>query len=154
VCGGIQLAGHSYQTATGGRLAGIGVLDLETESGAGRLIGDLVIDAEIDGEHHRIVGYENHGGRTHLGAGCRPLGRVVSGHGNNGVDRTEGAIRDHVVGTYLHGPLLPKNPWVADRLLTWALEHRYGPGIELEPLDDTLEASAHLTAVTRAGLRR
>ena len=154
VCGGIQLAGHSYETVAGGRLGGIGVLDLETTAGVDRLIGDLVIEAEIEGERRQVVGYENHAGRTTLGTRCRPLGQVVKGHGNNDLDGTEGAVRDHVIGTYLHGPLLPKNPWLADIVLTWALEHRYGSGIELEPLDDTLERRAHKIAVSRAGVRR
>ena len=154
VCGGIQLAGHSYETVAGAHLRGIGVLDLKTFPGIGRLIGDLVIDAEIDGASRQVVGYENHAGRTTLGPGCRPLGRVIHGHGNNDADGIEGAVRDHVIGTYLHGPLLPKNPWLADILLTWALQHRYGAGIELEPLDDTLEARARRVAVARAGVRR
>lgn len=153
VCGGIQLAGRSYETVAGGHLPGVGVLDLETTAGSTRLIGDLVIDAEIEGETQRVVGYENHAGRTTLGPGLRPLGTVVHGHGNNDTDRTEGAVRDHVIGTYLHGPLLPKNPWIADRLLRWALEHRYGSG-DLVDLDDSLEERAHRTAVERAGIRR
>jgi len=154
VCGGIQLAGHGYVARNGDRLPGTGVLDLETTAGNSRLIGDLVIDAELGSETRRIVGYENHAGRTSLGSGCRPLGRVVHGHGNDGVSGFEGAVRDRVIGTYLHGPLLPKNPSIADLLLTWALEHRYGAGVELEPLDDSLERSAHAAAERRAGVSR
>lgn len=154
VCGGIQLAGHSYVTTDGHELEGLGILDLKTEAGDSRLIGDLVIDAEIAGTKQRVVGYENHAGRTILGPSGVPLGRVVSGHGNNGEDGTEGAIFNHVIGTYLHGPLLPKNPWLADLVLGWALEHRYGEDIVLRPLEDTIEARAHETAIARAQLKR
>lgn len=154
VCGGIQLAGHSYDTVDGRRLPGVGVLDLETTAGDSRLIGDLVIESNIDGTARAIVGYENHAGRTQLGSKCRPLGTVISGHGNNGEDDGEGAVRDHVIGTYLHGPLLPKNPWIADLVLGWALAHRYDHEIELATLDDTLEAKAHHVATARAGLDR
>ena len=160
VCGGIQLAGHGYVASNGDRLPGTGVLDLETTAGESRLIGDLVIEAHLPsemtaGETRQIVGYENHAGRTTLGPGCTPLGRVVSGHGNDGTSGFEGACRDRVIGTYLHGPLLPKNPWLADVVLSWALAHRYGDGsVDLQPLDDTLEQRAHDTAVGRAGLDR
>ena len=154
VCGGIQLAGHSYVTADGTRLDGLGILDLTTEAGESRLIGDLVIDATVNGESHRVVGYENHIGRTHLASGCTPLGRVVNGHGNDGESGYEGAMVNHVIGTYLHGPLLPKNPWLADLVLGWALAHRYGESVELAPLDDTLEQRAHAAAVSRANVPR
>lgn len=154
VCGGIQLAGAGYDAVDGRRLPGVGVLDLDTIAGPSRLIGDLVIDATV-GEHSgALVGYENHAGRTTLGPRCRPLGTVRHGHGNNDLDGFEGATRDRVVGTYLHGPLLPKNPWLADVMLGWALEHHYGYPVDLEPLDDSLEATAHAAAVERAGLSR
>lgn len=154
VCGGIQLAGHSYVTADGTRLPGLEILDLTTEAGDSRLIGDLVIEATIDGQTRQVVGYENHVGRTRLGRGCTPLGRVTSGHGNDGQSGYEGAMTNRVIGTYLHGPLLPKNPWLADTLLTWALEHRYGPAPVLGPLDDAIEQQAHAIAVSRADLAR
>ena len=154
VCGGIQLAGHWYVTADGTRLDGLGILDLTTEAGDTRLIGDLVIDATVGRQSQRVVGYENHVGRTRLGTGVTALGRVVNGHGNDGADGTEGAIANHVIGTYLHGPLLPKNPWLADIVLGWALEHRYGPGVSLEPLDDSIESRAHAAAEARANQRR
>lgn len=154
VCGGIQLAGHWYEAVDGQRLPGVGVLDLETRAGDTRLIGDLVIDAELEGEHQQVVGYENHAGRTHLGTDCRALGSVVSGHGNNDADGNEGAVHNRVVGTYLHGPLLPKNPWLADKLLGWALDHHYGEPIALGKLDDTIETAAHRAAVGRAGVSR
>jgi CobQ-like glutamine amidotransferase family enzyme len=154
VCGGFQLAGHGYTGADGARMPGLGLLDLDTVAGPTRLIGNLVIDAEIAGETVRVVGFENHAGRTRLGPGARPLGTVVSGHGNNGDDGFEGGIRDRVIGTYLHGPLLPKNPRLADVLISWALEHRIGEPPDLAPLDDALEASAHAVAVARAMGRR
>ncbi len=154
VCGGIQLAGHSYKTADGTELAGLGILDLSTDAGDSRLIGDLVIDATVEGTTQQVVGYENHVGRTTLGPGCSPFGRVTSGHGNDGASGFEGAIKNHVIGTYLHGPLLPKNPWIADILLSWALDHRYGDDIALRPLEDTVETRAHQAAVARAGVKR
>lgn len=154
VCGGYQLAGSGYEAANGEWLDGVGVLDLETRAGDSRLIGDLVIESEIAGLSLEIVGYENHIGRTHLGSGSQPLGRVVHGHGNNGVDCMEGAVSGHTIGTYLHGPLLPKNPDLADIVLGWALEHRYGEPVPLDPLDDSMEHRAHASAVGRAGVSR
>lgn len=154
VCGGIQLAGDGYTGVDGTRLPGIGVLDLDTVAGDTRMIGDLVIRARLDGDEHEVVGYENHAGRTHLGPGATPLGQVVHGNGNNGSDGTEGAVQAGVIGTYLHGPLLPKNPWLADVVLRWALEHRVGASVELAALDDRLEHEAHRRAAARAGVRR
>lgn len=150
VCGGFQLAGHGYTGSDGSRMPGVGILDLDTIAGPTRLIGNLVIEAELDGERRRVVGFENHAGRTRLGPGCRPLGRVVHGHGNNGEDGLEGGVAGRVVGTYLHGPLLPKNPWLADRLIAWALAHRLGEPPGLAPLDDALEEAAHAVAAARA----
>lgn len=150
VCGGYQLAGHGYTGVDGARMEGISLLDADTVAGATRLIGDLVIAVELDGRESTVVGFENHAGRTQLGAAARPLGRVISGNGNNGQDRGEGAVQGRVVGTYLHGPLLPKNPWLADLLLGWALEHATGASPRLEPLDDAMESAAHAAAVTRA----
>jgi CobQ-like glutamine amidotransferase family enzyme len=150
VCGGYQLLGHSYQMGTE-ELPGVGLVDLHTVRSDGpRLIGNCAIEAPgLDGEGSGarvIAGFENHGGRTHLGAGEQPLGRVLSGHGNNGSDGFEGVRRDNVIGTYLHGPLLPKNVWLADRLIELAL------GVSLEPLDDRLEDAAHESARRAAGL--
>jgi len=150
VCGGFQLAGHGYTGTDGSRMPGVGILDLDTVAGPTRLIGNLVIEAELGGERRRVVGFENHAGRTRLGPGCRPLGRVVHGHGNNGEDGLEGGVAGRVIGTYLHGPLLPKNPWLADRVIAWALAHRLGDPPELAPLDDALEAAAHAVASARA----
>jgi lipid II isoglutaminyl synthase (glutamine-hydrolysing) len=156
VCGGFQLAGHGYTGVDGSRMPGVGILDLDTVAGPTRLIGDLAIRAELDGDTRSVVGFENHAGRTRLGPGCRPLGRVVHGHGNNGDDGFEGGVSGRAIGTYLHGPLLPKNPWIADTLIRWALAHRLGEAPPLEPLDDGLEAAAHAAAVARAagGRRR
>ena len=150
VCGGYQLAGHGYTGVDGTRMQGISLLDADTVAGPTRLIGDLVIEVDLDGERNTVVGFENHAGRTRLGPAATPLGRVLSGNGNNGEDHGEGAIQGRIVGTYLHGPLLPKNPWLADRLLIWALEHATGIAPKLDPLDDAIEAAAHSAAVTRA----
>lgn len=154
VCGGYQLLGHYYRPSDGDDLPGLGLLDLTTEHPgprARRLIGNIVIRSPLL-EGATLVGFENHGGRTTLGSGALPLGDVVSGFGNNGVDRTEGAVAGHVYGTYLHGPLLPKNPRFADHLIAAALRRRYG-GITLGPLDDGVEEEAHGAAVIRAGGR-
>lgn len=149
VCGGYQLAGRFYRPAEGDDLPGLGLLDLWTEHpgpGTPRLIGNLVIQPE--GQDPPLVGFENHGGRTHLGPGARPLGRVIAGHGNNGNDGWEGAVARRVYGTYLHGPLLPKNPAFADRLIREALSRRF-PGVALEPLPDILEARARTAILAR-----
>lgn len=153
VCGGYQLLGHSYVAADGRQMPGIGLLDLETTAGNSRLIGDVVIDVTLNGETQSVVGYENHAGRTHLGGGCTPLGHLRRGHGNNGDDGCEGAVAGRRMGTYLHGPLLPKNPWLADSLLGWALDHA-GHSAPLDPLDDNLEQAARSVAASRAGLKR
>jgi lipid II isoglutaminyl synthase (glutamine-hydrolysing) len=146
VCGGYQLLGRSYQL--GERFVpGIGLVGLETVREEGpRLIGNCAIEADLGTGPRVIAGFENHGGRTYLDAGERPLGGVLSGHGNNGRDRTEGVLRGSVIGTYLHGPLLPKNVWLADRLIELAL------GDDLAPLDDELERAAHLSARRAAGV--
>jgi len=146
VCGGYQLLGHGYQLGER-ELPGVGLVDLTTVRGQGeRLIGNCAIEADLGGGPRVIAGFENHGGRTRLGAGERPLGRVLRGHGNNGDDGSEGVRRGNVIGTYLHGPLLPKNVWLADRLIELAL------GVELEPLDDRLEDAAHASARRAAGV--
>jgi hypothetical protein len=142
VCGGYQLLGGSYQLGEE-RLPGLGLADLETvrEPGA-RLIGNVAIEVDLGEGPLTVAGFENHGGRTYLGAGAQPFGRVLSGFGNNGKDGLEGVRRGNLIGTYLHGPLLPKNAWLADRLIALALEHRYGSAPELQPLDDGLELAA------------
>ena len=151
VCGGYQLAGHSYETAEGKSLPGFAVLDIETTAGDTRLIGDILIESRLDPDLAlQVAGYENHAGRTRLGTDAAPLGKVIQGYGNNGEDNTEGAVNARTVGTYLHGPLLPRNPRLADLLLAWALSHRYGNSTTLEPLGDDWERQAHFAASHRA----
>jgi CobQ-like glutamine amidotransferase family enzyme len=153
VCGGYQLLGHGYQLG-GERIAGLGLADLETVREPGpRLIGNVTIEADLGDGPRLVAGFENHGGRTYLGDGAEPLGRVLSGHGNNGKDGREGVRRLNMLGTYLHGPLLPKNAWLADRLIQLALARRDGAEPELAPLDDQLEAAAHESARLAAGRR-
>jgi CobQ-like glutamine amidotransferase family enzyme len=145
VCGGYQLLGHAYQMGDE-ELPGVGLVDLRTVREPGeRLIGNCAIEADLGGGERVIAGFENHGGRTYLGPDEKPLGRVLRGHGNNGKDGFEGVHKGNVIGTYLHGPLLPKNVWLADRLIEIALQ------IELSPLDDRLEDAAHESARRAAG---
>ncbi|HEY7256698.1 MAG TPA: glutamine amidotransferase [Solirubrobacterales bacterium] len=142
VCGGYQLLGHSYQLDDE-RLPGIGLADITTVREPGpRLIGNVAIEADLGDGPRTISGFENHGGRTYLGEGAEPLGRVIKGFGNNGDDGLEGVRRGNLIGTYLHGPLLPKNAWLADRLIALALGRRYGSPPRLDPLDDVLERAA------------
>ncbi len=146
VCGGYQLLGHSYQLGDE-RLPGLGVADLETVREPGpRLIGNIAIEADLGAGEGTLAGFENHGGRTYLGPGAQPLGRVLKGFGNNGKDGFEGVRHRNLIGTYLHGPLLPKNAWLADHLIALALERRYGERPELAPLDDELELAAQRVA--------
>jgi lipid II isoglutaminyl synthase (glutamine-hydrolysing) len=166
ICGGYQLLGHYFLTHTGERLPGVGAMDVHTVGGDVRLIGNIVVEArglrleacereEPPTSHKpqapslKIVGFENHSGRTYLGAGVRPLGRVLAGHGNNGEDGTEGAIYRNAFGCYMHGSLLPKNPQLADHLIGLALRRRYGQAATLAPLDNTLELAAQRTMVER-----
>jgi CobQ-like glutamine amidotransferase family enzyme len=147
VCGGYQLLGHEYEL-DGARLPGVGLVDLRTVREPGpRLIGNCAIEADLGDGPRVIAGFENHGGRTYLAPGEQPLGRVLKGHGNNDRDGHEGVRKGNVIGTYLHGPLLPKNAWLADRLIELALDTK------LEPLpDDSLEDAAHQSAMRAAGL--
>lgn len=149
VCGGYQLLGREYQLGSQ-TLPGVGLIDARTVRSDGpRLIGNVAIEVDLPGTGRQtLAGFENHGGRTYLDAGATPLGRVLHGHGNNGDDGHEGARRDNVIGTYLHGPLLPKNAWFADWLIAVAL----GLDQPLAPLDDRLEAEAHADARKAAGL--
>jgi CobQ-like glutamine amidotransferase family enzyme len=148
ICGGYQLLGHYYRPFDGDDLPGIGVMDITSEAGDDRGIGNVVVDA---GDLGMLVGFENHSGKTYLGAGVTPLGQVRVGRGNNGEDGTEGARYRNAIGCYLHGALLPKNPHLADWLIARALEHRYGPAAAtLAPLHDTLERTAHAVVVERA----
>ncbi len=155
VCGGYQLLGRRYADQSGAELPGAGVLPLETVAGSRRMIGDVLLACELEpGRQETLAGFENHAGRTVLDEGAEPLGRVVSGFGNDGDSGFEGCRFGRVVGTYLHGPLLPRNPWFADWLLAQALAHRMGgEPPELEPLDDDLEARAHAVSSARAKAR-
>jgi CobQ-like glutamine amidotransferase family enzyme len=149
VCGAYQLFGRFYREASGAELPGAAIFDLHTEHpgpSARRCIGNIVVDWESGAGTRTIAGFENHGGRTHLGPRVRPLARVRSGHGNNGEDGTEGAVYRNAYGTYIHGSLLPKNPAFADHLLATALVRRY-PGFELTPIDDRAEDAAHAAAL-------
>jgi CobQ-like glutamine amidotransferase family enzyme len=148
VCGGFQLLGHSYAMGDE-EIPGVGLVDLRTVREEGpRLIGNVAIEVELDpGERRVLAGFENHGGRTLLGGGEQPLGRVLAGHGNDGRSGFEGVRSGGVIGTYLHGPLLPKNAWFAD----WLIARATGAG-PLEPLDDALEDAAHQSARRAAGL--
>ena len=146
VCGGYQLLGHSYQLGDE-RIPGLGLADLETVREEGqRLIGNVAIEVDLGTGPRVLAGFENHGGRTYLAENATPLGKVLDGHGNNGKDGFEGVHEGNLIGTYLHGPLLPKNAWLADRLIQLALARREGSEPELEPLDDSFEAAAHSSA--------
>jgi CobQ-like glutamine amidotransferase family enzyme len=152
VCGGYQLLGHHYELGDE-RVPGIGLIDLHTVRAAGgtgtRLVGNVAIEVSLPGlDRPRVLaGFENHGGRTHLGPGAQPLGRVLTGHGNTGTSGFEGVLAGRVIGTYLHGPLLPKNAWFAD----WLVQTALGLEGSLPPLDDRLEDAAHASARRAAG---
>jgi len=145
VCGAYQMLGHEFVTSAGRRIPGTGVLDVVTRAEASRIIGNNAVDTADAGQ---LVGYENHSGLTELGSGVRQLGATQLGRGNNGRDRTEGAVRDNVVGTYLHGPVLAKSPRFADDLLRRVLSRR-GLNTDLEPLDDSLAEQAARVATGR-----
>jgi lipid II isoglutaminyl synthase (glutamine-hydrolysing) len=152
VCGGYQLLGRSYRDVAGVELPGIGLLPLQTIAGTRRMIGDVLLDCAWAGR--TLAGFENHAGRTLLDEGAEPLGRVLAGFGNDGASGQEGCRHRRAYGTYLHGPLLPRNPWFADHLLTEALAHRTGgEPLVLEALDDELETTAHAVSAARARSR-
>jgi CobQ-like glutamine amidotransferase family enzyme len=151
VCGGYQLLGRGYRDRLGTSLPGAGIFPHETVAGQRRMIGDVLVECELEPGHRRtLAGFENHAGRTRLDPGAVPLGRVLFGFGNDGDSGFEGCRLGRAIGTYLHGPLLPRNPWLADWLLAQALARRLGQVPELEPLDDTLEREAHAVASQRA----
>ncbi|OGH42655.1 MAG: hypothetical protein A3B53_02610 [Candidatus Levybacteria bacterium RIFCSPLOWO2_01_FULL_42_15] len=162
ICGAYQFLGKYYKEANGTIIKGLGILDLYTENpgtNKPRLIGNVIIEIQdlrfkmYEEKNHKssivnrkssaLVGFENHGGRTYLGKGLKPLGKVLHGFGNNGKDKTEGVMYKNSFGTYLHGPILPKNPNFADLLIKCALEKKYKKSIELSLLDDSLEYRAH-----------
>lgn len=148
ICGGYQILGEYYVDHEGHEASYIGALPMYTEAGDTRLIGNIVFTADAIEGAPVVVGFENHAGRTHLREGARALGTVVKGFGNNGKDGTEGLRYRNVIATYSHGPLLPKNPRVADALIELALQRRY-PGAQLSRLDDALEDAAHDTMEQR-----
>ncbi len=147
VCGGYQLLGRFYRDREGSELPGAGVFPLETMAGERRMIGDVLVECVFDDERRTLAGFENHAGRTVLDAGAEPLGRVVAGFGNDGKSGHEGCRVGNAVGTYLHGPLLPRNPWLADWLLERTLGERF------EELPDELETAAHAVSAERARRR-
>ena len=155
VCGGYQLLGRAYRGFHGEDMPGVGLFPLETVAGERRMIGDVLLECELDrGERRTLAGFENHAGRTKLDPGAEPFGRVVSGFGNDGESGYEGCRLGRAVGTYLHGPLLPRNPWLADWLLRQALAHATdGEPPELEALPDELESRAHAVSAERARSR-
>jgi CobQ-like glutamine amidotransferase family enzyme len=155
VCGGYQLLGRGYRGFHGEEMPGASLFPLETIAGKTRMIGDVLLECELEpGERRTLAGFENHAGRTRLDEGATPLGRVVAGFGNDGKSGFEGCRVNRAIGTYLHGPLLPRNPWLADWLLSQALAHRSGgEPAELEPLPDELETLAHSIASERARRR-
>jgi lipid II isoglutaminyl synthase (glutamine-hydrolysing) len=152
VCGGYQLLGAFYRDVSGAEQPGAGVLPLYTVAGNMRMIGDCLLECELEpGVQRTLAGFENHAGRTHLDVGAEPLGRVIAGFGNDGESGFEGCRLGRAVGTYLHGPLLPRNPWLADWLLAQSLAHALGGDApDLEPLGDELEERAHAVSSRRA----
>jgi CobQ-like glutamine amidotransferase family enzyme len=154
VCGGYQLLGRFYRDRSGAELPGVGLLPHHTIAGERRMIGDVLLECELEpGQRRTLAGFENHAGRTYLDEGAEPLGRVVAGFGNNGEDGVEGSRVGNALGTYLHGPLLPRNPWLADWLIRKALARRLGDLPELEPLPDDFESSAQRVSAERARAR-
>jgi CobQ-like glutamine amidotransferase family enzyme len=155
VCGGYQLLGRSYRDLAGADLPGIGLFPFDTIAGEKRMIGDVLLECELEpGVKRTLAGFENHAGRTKLDDGAEPLGRVVAGFGNDGESGFEGCRVGRAVGTYLHGPLLPRNPWLADWLLAEAIAHRTGEkATAFEPLPDDLETLAHTVSAQRAKAR-
>ena len=151
VCGGYQLLGRYYRDRSGAELPGCSLLPLHTVAGERRMIGDVLLECEWAGQ--TLAGFENHAGRTYLEDGAEPLGRVLAGFGNDGASGYEGCKAGRVVGTYLHGPLLPRNPWFADWMLAEAAAHQLGEAPRFEPLDDELELQAHGVSAERARTR-
>lgn len=150
ICGGYQLLGHYYRTAQRTEIPGISILDAYTVAGNTRYIGNVTVETDLLGKNkNTLVGFENHSGLTYLQGNTKPIGKVKVGNGNNGKDKTEGAVYKNVFGTYLHGSLLPKNPDFTDYLISLALKRKYGKDIKLDELDDVLEIFAHKKAINR-----
>jgi CobQ-like glutamine amidotransferase family enzyme len=157
VCAGLQLLGHRYVSNAGEEMLGAGILDLETRGGPQRFMQHAACEVELNGVKETVVGFENHSGLTELGSGCEAFGRVIAGAGNNGRDEQEGARSGNVFATYLHGPVLPKNPWLTDQLIKIAVGRAEGSSparVSLAPLDDTLEQRAHEVALAKAMANR
>lgn len=153
ICGAYQFLGKYYKEADGTKIPGLGILDLHTENpgeNSPRLIGNIVV--KLDNNENDVVGFENHGGRTYLRKNIKPLAKVIKGFGNNGEDKTEGAVYENIFGTYLHGPILPKNPELADLLIKLTLEKKYNKKIKLSELDDSLEFKARKAIANRLGV--
>ena len=161
ICGAFQFLGKYYKEADGTIIDGLGILDLYTVNpgfGKDRLIGNVIIEADADYLYDKefskyLVGFENHGGRTYLGKGVRPIGKVIKGFGNNGEDETEGVVYKNSFGSYFHGPILPKNPHFADYLIGKSLKIKYGKKVDLKALDDALEKKAHVFIANRLGIK-
>jgi lipid II isoglutaminyl synthase (glutamine-hydrolysing) len=149
VCGGYQFLGHYYRPHTGEELRGLSILDAHTMAGNTRFIGNVALRCETSEGERSLVGFENHSGKTYLGEGVTPLGAVVHGVGNNGEDAFEGARTESIIGTYLHGALLPKNPWLTDAILTQAMVRRHGQHAvnDFLPLEDSLATAAQEEAL-------
>lgn len=148
ICGGYQLLGEYYQPHEGEKLLGINLLDVYTVAGQKRFIGNVTAETSFL-TPHELVGFENHSGLTFLNSGTKPLAETLVGNGNNGQDKTEGARKRNVFGTYLHGSLLPKNPHFADYLIELALEKKYGKKIRLNPLNDSIETQTHASLIRK-----
>jgi CobQ-like glutamine amidotransferase family enzyme len=152
ICGGYQLLGQYYKTWDGNEIEFLGILDLWTVGGQKRMIGNIVFECDFlksDTFDGKVVGFENHSGRTYLGVDVKPLGRVLRGNGNNGEDECEGALYKNVHCSYSHGSLLPKNPVFTDHLLSLALKQKYKDFVSLQPLDDIIESRAHDSMLKR-----
>lgn len=150
VCGAYQFLGNYYKEADGTKIPGLGIFDLHTiNPGKERLIGNLAVQTDFVG---KLIGFENHGGRTYLGKNIKPLGTVVSGFGNNGEDKIEGAVYKNSIGTYFHGPILPKNPELADYLIKTSLKVKYKEDFELKKLDDSIAENARKVIAKRLSI--
>ena len=145
ICGGYQLLGEYYKPHQGSKLQGVRLFPAYTKAGDQRMIGNIVIESMFG----KLIGFENHSGKTFLKKNAIPLGMVIKGFGNSGEDKTEGCIYKNAIGCYMHGSLLPKNPKLADWILQKALQVKYGKNISLEPLNDSLETQAHLVAIQK-----
>jgi CobQ-like glutamine amidotransferase family enzyme len=157
VCAGLQLLGHRYVSNSGEEMLGAGILDLETRGGPQRFMQHAACEVELNGVKETVVGFENHSGLTELGSGCEAFGQVLAGAGNNGRDGLEGARSGNVFATYLHGPVLPKNPWLSDQLIRIAVGRAEGVSparVALAALDDSLEQRAHDVALAKAMANR